>query len=345
MNYSAAFATVVLSTASVTWAGSLNRDAIPATAQWVIHIDVEAMNSTKVGACLIDRLQNQEENPLNQIEAELGIKPLEDLYSLTAFGFGKPPAKGLAIEVTDEDLRIGAITRPGENAVILAVTNDAVDKVIEQLSADPEHYSQTKLAGHTVHTWSDSGGDERWHLYQRPTKAGTRRVLLFSENAEALAAAIKVLAGDAASLSDNEDAGDMVSPRAGSIVFAAASDIGKMVGDNGGASALLQQTDKIAVEISEQEGQVNLTVSVRAKSADLATTITQVVQGAIAMATLAMDPDAEETASITALARALKFSSDDRRISLEIEQPAEVVCQLLEMAIQGAEFGADTDDD
>ena len=118
-----------------------------------------------------------------------------------------------------------------------------------------------------------------------------------------------------------------------------------MVGDDG-ASALLQQTDKLALEVSEQDGLVKLTVSVRAKNAEIATTITQIVQGAIALATLAMDPEAEETASIMAITRALKFSSDDRRISLQIEQPAEAVCQLLKMAAaHGAEVEMEKDDD
>ena len=342
MKYVTALATAVLSTASVACAGSLNPDAIPAAAQWIVHIDVEAMNSTMVGSCLIERLQRQEENPFDAIEAELGIKPLEDLYSLTAFGSGKPPAKGVAVEVTDEEVSIGAIARPGENAVFLAVTNDAIEKLIEKLSADEERYSSADLAGHTVHTWSDADGDKQWHLYQEAIGGGARRVVLVSDNSDARAEALEVLAGDAPSLADVKDAGAMVSPRVGSIIFAVANDIKALSGD-GGASALLQQTDKITVNISEQEGLARLLVSVRAKSAEAATTITQVLEGAIAMATLAMDPNAKETASIRALVRGLEFSSDGRRMSLEIEQPAEVVCQLLEMLKDDAEFGLEKD--
>ena len=342
MKYPTALATVLLSTASFAWAGSLNRDAIPASAQWMLHIDLEAMNGSEIGACLIEGLRSQEDNPLNAVEAETGIKLLEDMYSFTAYGFGEPPAKGVSVEVTDEDLSVGAIARPGENAVFLAVTNDAVDELIKQLSADEENYSKTDLAGHTVHSWSSPEGDEQWHLYQKEMKGGTRRAVLVCDNIDALAEAIKVLAGDAPSLADNKDASETATPRSGSIIFAVASDIGEMA-DHEGASALLQQTDKIALDLSEEAGLVNLTLSVRAKSAEAATMITQILQGAIAMGTLALDPNAEETASIRALTQSLKFSSDDRRMSLEIEQPAEVFCGLLEMLEDGTELDLNID--
>jgi len=344
MKYPTALATALLSTASFAWAGSLNREVIPATAKWMLHIDIEAVNNSQVGACLIEHLQNQDDSPLKTIEAEIGINVLEDIYSITAFGSGEPPAKGLALEVTDKDVSVGAIARPGENAVILAVTNDSIDGLIERLSAEA-NYSKGELAGHTVHSWSNPDSDEQWHLVQKAIKGGTRRAVLLSDNSDALIEAIKVLAGDALSIADRKDADALVSPRTGSIIFAVASDVGEMVGDDG-ASALLQQTDKLALEVSEQDGLVKLTVSVRAKNAEIATTITQIVQGAIALATLAMDPEAEETASIMAITRALKFSSDDRRISLQIEQPAEAVCQLLKMAAaHGAEVEMEKDDD
>ncbi|MEE9129474.1 MAG: hypothetical protein V3T84_05610 [Phycisphaerales bacterium] len=344
MKYLTALTTALLSTASVAWAGSLNRDAIPVAAQWVVHIDVEAMNGSEVGACLIKGLQSQEDNPLNTIEAELGISLLEDLYSLTAYGFGEPPAKEVAVEVTDEDVSIGAIARPGENTVILAVTNDAVDNVIEQLSADAQRYKKITRDGHTIHAWSDDDGEEEWLLFTQTTKGDARRVVLASNNVDALLAGIKTLVGDAPSLGDNDDADEMASPRTGSILFASANDVGELAEQNG-ASAILQQTDKITLDISEQAGLVNLTLAVRAKNAEAAATITQILQGVIAMATLALDPDAEETASIRALTQSLQFSSDGRRMSLEIEQPAEVVCQLLEMLQDDAEFGLDMDRD
>lgn len=344
MKYLIAFTTAILSTTSVAWAGSLNREVIPATAKWMVHIDIEAMNNSDVGACLIEHLQNQDDSPLKTIEAEIGINVLEDIYSITAFGSGKTPAKGLALEVTDENVSVGAIARPGENAVILAVTNDSIDGLIERLSAEA-NYSKGELAGHTVHSWSNPDSDEQWHLVQKAIKGGARRAVLLSDNSDALAEAIKVLAGDAPSIADSEDADAVVSPRTGSIIFAVASDVGEMVGDDR-ASALLQQTDKLTLEVSEQDGLVILSVSVRAKSAEAATMITQIVQGVIAMATLTLDPDAEETASIRALTQSLRFSSDDRRMSLEIEQPAEAVCQLLEMAAaHGAEFEIKKDDD
>lgn len=336
------FAAALTVTVSSAWAGSLNLDVVPATAQWVVHIDVEAMNDSEVGACLIKSLQSQEDNPLNSIEAELGINVLEELYSVTAYGFGEPPAKGIAVEMTAEDVGVGAIARPGENTVILAVTNDAVDKIIEQLSADEQRYKKITRDGHTIHVWSDDDGEVEWLLFTQSTKGNARRVVLASDNVDALLAGIKTLVGDVPSLGDNDDADELASPRTGSILFAAANDVGELA-EQKGASAILQQTDRITLDISEQEGLVNLTLSVRAKNADAATMITQILQGAIAMATFAMDPDAEETTSIRAIAQSLKFSSDDRHMSLEIQQPAEMVCGLLEMLDGGLELGLDDD--
>ena len=342
MKYLTALTTALLSTASVAWAGSLNREAIPATAKWVVHIDVEAMNGSQVGACLIKVLQSQEDNPLNKIEAQLGLNLLEDIYSLTAYGLGEPPAKGIAVEVTDEDVSISAIAKPRENTVILAVTNDAVQAVIETLSADEQRYKKITRDGHTIHAWSDDDGEEKWLLFTQRTKGEARRVVLASNNADALLAGIKTLLGDAPSLGGNDDANILASPRTGSILFSAANDIGELTGPKG-ASAIVQQIDKIALDLSEQDGMANLTLSLRAQSAQAAASITQILQGVIAMATLTLDPEAEETASIRAIAQSLKFSSDGRRMSLGVQQPAEVVCQLLEMLKDNAEFGFDMD--
>jgi hypothetical protein len=65
----------------------------------------------------------------------------------------------------------------------------------------------------------------------------------------------------------------------------------------------------------------------------------QVIQGALAMATLAVDPNNDEGAAFRTLVQNLNFTAEGRRMSLEFQQPAEVLCKLLELAGHGAQIG------
>ncbi len=336
MKYLTALTTALLSTISVAWAGAFNPDAVSVEARWVVHLDIEALTSSKLGACLIKGLQSQEENPLTQMEAEIGINSLEDIYSLTAYGTGEPPAKGVSIEVTGEDVSVGAVAR-GENAVVVAVMSDAIDALIQQLAADEQRYEKISRAGYTIHSWADQGSDARWYLYQQPTENGARRLVLASDNSDALFAGIRVLAGDAPSLADvNRD--DRQLPQPGSILFASVDDIGDLAGQEA-ASELLKRTKQLVVDLVEHQGMVHLNISAQTDSPEAATTIIQIIQGALAMATLAVDPNDDEAAAFRTLVQNLTFTTEGRRMSLEFQQPAEVLCQLLEAAGHGAQFG------
>ena len=337
MKHLTALAMALLSTASVAWAGAFNPDAVSVEARWVVHLDVEALTSSEFGACLIKGLQSQEENPLSQMEAQIGINPLEDIYSLTAYGTGEPPAKGVSVEVTGEEVTVGAVARPGENAVVVAVMSDAIDALIQKVAADEQRYEKISRAGYTIHSWADENSDARWYLYQQPMENESRRLVLASDNSDALFEGIRVLAGDAPSLADvNRD--DRQHPQPGSILFASVDDIADLAGHKA-ASELLKQTKRLAVNLSETQGNVLLSISADTDSPEAATTIMQVIQGALAMATLAVDPNDDEGAALKALVQSLTFTAEGRRMNLELQQPAEVLCTFLEMAGKGAQIG------
>ncbi len=337
MKYLTALITALLSTASVAWAGAFNPDAVSVEARWVVHLDVEALTSSEFGACLIKGLQDQEEDPLSEMESETGINLLEDIFSLTAYGTGEPPAKGVSVEVTGEDVSVGAVVRPGENAVVVAVMSDAIDHLIQKLADDEQRYEEISRAGYTIHSWADEDSDARWYLYQQATENDARRLVLASDNSDALFEGIRVLAGDAPSLADvNGD--DRQFPHPDSILFASVDDIGDLAGHKA-ASELLKQTKRLAVNLSETQGNVLLSISADTDSPEAATTIMQVIQGALAMATLAVDPNDDEGAAFITLVQNLNFTVEGRRMSLEFQQPAEVLCQLLEAAGHGAQFG------
>lgn len=337
MKHLTTLTTALLSTASVAWAGAFNPDTVSVEARWVVHLDVEALSSSEFGACLIKGLLNQEENPLSEMEAKIGINPLEDIYSLTAYGTGEPPAKGVSVEVTSEEVTVGAVARPGENVVVVAVMSDAIDALIQKVAADEQRYEKISRAGYTIHSWADENSDERWYLYQQPTENDARRLVLASDNSDALFEGIRVLAGDAPSLADvNRD--ERQHPQPGSILFASVDDIGDLA-DHAAASEVLKRTKRLAVNLSETQGDVLLSISADTDSPEAATTIIQIIQGALAMATLAVDPNDDEGAAFRTLVQNLNFTAEGRRMSLELQQPAEVLCKLLEAVGHGSRFG------
>ena len=76
-------ATVICLPAS---AGSLKKNWVSAKAQWVAHIDMDAARESSIGKFLIEH-RDELDIDCGAME-EMGINPIEDIYSVTLSGAG-----------------------------------------------------------------------------------------------------------------------------------------------------------------------------------------------------------------------------------------------------------------
>lgn len=331
------FAAAVLVTTTVTLAGPLKPKLLPASTTWFVHMDAEAVKSSIFGMCLLARMEEAGANEFDEMQSKLGIDLEEDVYSLTVFGLGTRPAKGINVIIGDKRLEVAAIANPDESVAALAVVNsDAARSLIEHLSEVKQAYRQISLGDYKVHAMiepagegdEDGEGETKLLVYIKSSDDPSRKTLVVSDKKQLLLTAIKALEGDAPNLSSNEGSSLSTIARTGSLFVLSASDIHQLTGGNGG-SKILKGSKAFSFEISEANGIVHLSASMTTESAELAKYITDAVQGIIAIAQLSMNKEDKDIATILTLAKSIEFNSDDNKINVNFEHSAKELCILM----------------
>lgn len=346
------FAAVVLVTATVTVAGPLRPKSIPANATWFLHLDAEAVKSSTFGKCMLARLEKEKANNFEEMQSKLGIDLKEDVYSLTVFGLGATPKKGLNVRLSDDKLEIGGLANPADSLVVIAeVSADAAKSLIEHLSEVKEAYRQISVGDYKVHAMiepvdDDDEGETKLLVYVKPGDSTKRRTLIVSDEKHLLLAAIKTLAGDAPNLTGKDSLVLSLKHRDGSLLVMSASDIHELTGGNGG-SAILKGSEAFSFEISEVDGVVNFNVAVTTESAETAKNIMVMAQGALAFAahmSMQSDNEDEDLAALLTLAQSLNFKADDKQLSVSFEHSAKELCELVEAKMSGRSHDDEDED-
>ena len=291
-------ATIIV-TSPVATAGPLNKDWVAADAQWVIHIDVAALLDSTIGRFLLEHGEQfgLDLDDLDDFKRETGLDPRTDLKSMTLYGTG------------DE---------PGEDGVIVAVTNDRVDEAIEALlDSDEFPIRKRKMRGRTIYVIG--GGHDR-HYLAIERSGRNRRIVVLSDDRHILSNALKVIGNDAPSLSMGKSQIPRDDPQEGSLVFVAIGDI-EAFGDSGPASQIIRMSDGFTADIGEIDGVLLARATVSAGNPELAADITQVIQGMVALGRI-MAAQQPELGPIRELADSLSIRIRDSRITLKIRYAA-----------------------
>ncbi len=294
----ATLATIIV-TSPVATAGPLNKDWVAADAQWVIHVDVAALLDSTIGRFILEHGEalDLDLDDLDEFKRETGLDPRTDLKSVTVYGTG------------DE---------PGEDGVIVAVTNDRVDEAIEKLLDNDEGpIRKREMNGRTIYVIGR--GDDRHYLAIE--RAGrNRRIVVLSDERHILSHALKVIDNDAPSLSMGRSKIPGNDPQEGSLVFVAVGDI-EAFGDSDPASRILRMSDGFTADIGEIDGVLLAQATVSTDSPEVAQDITEVIQGLVALGRIvaAQQP---ELGPIAQLADSLKVRTRDSRITLKIRYDA-----------------------
>ena len=272
------------------------------------------------------------------MQSKLGIDLEEDVYSLTVFGLGDRPAKGINVIIGDKKLEVTANANPDDSVVALAeISSDAAESLIEHLSEVEEAYRQIVIGDYKVHAMFEPAGDgdedglgeTKLLVYIKSSDDAKRKTLVACDNKQLLLTAIKTLEGNAPNLTSKKDSKLYVKPRSGCLAVFSAGDIHQLIGGNG-SSRILKVSKAFRLEISEADDIVHLNVSITTKSAEIAKNTADVIQGIIAIARMTMQDEDEDPNALLTLAQAIQFSADDKKINMSFEHDATELCELMQ---------------
>ncbi len=317
----ATLATIIV-TAPVATARPLNKDWVAADAQWVIHVDVAALLDSTVGRFLLEHAEqfDLDLDDLDEFKLETGLDPRTDLKSVTLYGTG------------DE---------PGEDGVIVAVTNNRVDEAIEALlDNDDVPIREREMDGKTVYV---IGGKNDRHYLAIERAGRNRRIVVLSDDRHILSNALKVIGNDAPSLSMGKSQIPGDDPQEGSLVFVAVGDI-EAFGDDDPASQILRMSDGFTADIGEIDGVLLARATVSADSPEVAEDITQVIQGLVALGRI-MAAGQPELGPIREIADSLSIRTRGSRITLKIRYDAGEMLEHVATLIDDNDVWDDEDED
>lgn len=287
---------------------------VPAEARWVVHLDVQAVLASDLLATLstMEGGVHVDLEGLDEIEAELGLDPREHLRGVTVYGSSVDP----------------------EQAVALIHTDEAVEGLIGMVGASMQASVQA-LGDVELRRWEDGGDVLFTYLARRG--AGGERILLVSQQAEALAQGVRVLRGESAHAGTDSELARL-QPREGAFLFVCASGVLDALAEHEpSAAGVARLVRGLVLEAGESGGRTFLALDLTTDGSDEARQIAQVVQGAGALVQLVAQshPEARELAPLLG---GLRVEAGETSVRLAFEQDTATLLAMLRDA-------SDHDDD
>jgi len=281
---------------------AVDRTLIPAGAQWLVHVDVQAA----FGSQLFKALQENRPVPdFQEMQERLGIDPTRDIQAVTVYGLSHDP----------------------EAVVVMLHTHSVIDNVITSLSSHARRKS-VEVDGLHFSRWSDpDGSGETLYSYVARLTDGNKRIVLVSRDANELIAGIEVVRGESESLSDS---GSKLgaNTNADAIVHVSAS--GKLLEWAADQSSrnIARLVRTAVVEVGERGSSAYIHASVDTASSDDASRVIQILEGAMTLAGLASETK-PGVAAMMSLLEGLEFNTDGSTLTIHFEQNAADLVALL----------------
>lgn len=273
---------------------------------WMLHLDVQALVKTQLGARLANQVFDTVAGP-----AKAELKRYLDLdfdwrriRSLTAYGvrFLEPGAPG-GVLLVDTDLEV----------------REALERAIAQPSA-----ASGRGGGAIRLVPSETG---RLYVIQERLFAAVApgMPLVLSPSKECVELASSVLAGQATAMESSAGISGMALASKGCFLVGAAK------GFNESAplpprAQVLRQAEAAQILAKEEDGRLSVQVALRTRTEEISRQIRQILQGLMALALLG---DIEDPA-LRDLARSVDVSASDRVVTVRMSLPVKSVIENLE---------------
>jgi hypothetical protein len=268
---------------------------VASDAQWVAHIDVDAIKESIVVQraydwCMTECAEAGEQ--LAKIREKLGLDLTEDLQSVTFYG---------------KKIKIG---------VGVAIVHANVDQAdLEAKVQGARDYTKTEHGSHTLHQWTHKQGG---HEHQVTGCFHSPTTLLFGRRSEDVIAALDVLDGKAASLEGSDSSLAVASP-SGTMLAVKASRLEDM--ELPSRSPMIKLGKSFSVVLGEDGGESFAIAKLMAKSDEMAKQVMELLEGFHALALMQRedDPLAQE------VLHAVKANTEGNKVTVELRASADEV--------------------
>lgn len=295
---------VVLALATAVGAAPLDLKQVAADAKWAAHLDVDAlMASSMVQKARAQMLKEhpEAEGHLAMVRAIWKFDPTTDIHSITIYGSRLKKDTGVAI--------------------VRAKVDQAL--LLDRAKMAPEHRVST-YGKYELHNWVHAKGSK--HERAMTGTFFSPDVMVFGATSEEVMAALDVLDGTKPNFADKEPSLTGATP-AGTILVAGVSGLGDV--DLPCKSPLAKQAETMLLVVGENQGEVFVQGRLSVKQADIAQQIKTVVDGALALATLAKSDDADAVKMISGV----KVAVVDKAVTVECRGAVDAVWSQLQKEI------------
>ncbi len=283
-------------------AAPLDRQAVPADAKWVVHIDLDAARAAQVAQKVYDDWLSHgiAHESLRDIRQTLGMDLLEDVRGITFYATRFEPYGGVVL------IR-AKVNRP---------------RLMELLEANSTH-AVHRRGSRELHTWVQEVES------LKSTLAGCfygPNLVVISRRLEEVEAALAVLDAKAPSLAGSGSGLDR-SAAQGTVFQGGVIDLSELADEElPFVSPIIRNADAIAVDIGEDDGRVFLRLRIGTPSAAVAGRVRDVIVGFRGMTGLERHGD---QGTLDAL-DALDIAAEGATVNVDWRMPGPKVMRLIE---------------
>ncbi|MBN1126035.1 MAG: hypothetical protein JXA82_13590 [Sedimentisphaerales bacterium] len=282
-------------------AAPLNKARVSSLANWVVHLDVDQLGKSTIGKLGREEIRNSEiEQKLQGFAQVFSFHPLDDIQNITLCGRGKDPHEAVAIAQGKYD-----------------------QSILTSLVSMNPFYETSKHGEHTIHSWIDekqgSNGQRQYGAFY-----GSDTVLI-SMGELTLQHVLDVFDGEANSMMYNYDLADFEQEHPGMFLLIAAQNVNEHL-DGIDDSGLLQQTERFALAVGEDDASTYVDLTIQAVSYDATTKIAQILTGLKAFVTLAITEEAPELAK---LAESIEIGWQDDVVRVHLDWDSKKLVSVL----------------
>ena len=289
---------LVLGLAPLSRAEPLELKRVAADAKWVVHVDVDALRASTVAQkayqkCL--EMHKGAEKMMDMGCRMIGMDPRKDLHGVTIYGKDTDKEHGVMILHADVNQKL----------------------LLEMVKKAPEHKA-TAYGSYELHSWMHKGWKKESRMvtgvFYKPN------VLVFAGCDEAVKAALDVLDGKSAGITDRESplAGRLMP---GSIFIARAAAINPKT-----RCPVLQQAESFRIALGENKGESFYRARLVMKSTEAVDQLKAINEGFRALVSLRHGSDAQ----VMKLIGGLKTTSEGTTINIRWSASADDVWAVAE---------------
>ena len=247
------FPFILLALAAPLAAAEIQPARIPASANWVLHVDMDAMRATETGKAVLARIESEHGAKLRAAKRMFSVHPLTDLRDVTLFGDGR---KDHAVVLFSGTFDRGHLT---------------------DLVKAADDYRESTHAGITIHSWKDKGAPQH-------AAFAADDLLVFSRFEQLLKDSLDVLKSPVPS------SANAILPTTGSRPLVAAGARMKEIEMPEDSARVLKQAGLIKLSAHEDAGRFTIRMDADTDDATRATRLRRVLDGMAALAEIA-NPD------------------------------------------------------